>query len=398
MKYGRKDEVKLVAGRGRHDVFFYGADRLDGRVDWLVGFHPDRQNDILDLSEFFSVPVSRDTLGEFVTVVQRPYGTALFIDVDGDGDTDKQIVLVGRRISGVDGLTALVDTGALVLPSAITWSPDDGEDGAITGTDGDDLVEVAFSQPYASVSVGPDEQGRIVINFAGGPSLTLDEIEDVKLTGTEGDDAFILDGDFSTTDLATSTITIEGRGGDDTIDGSGVTSNHRIVADGGDGADTVKGGGGNDAISGGAGDDILGGGEGNDSIDGGDGYDFADYSKLDIFSFDVTITGPGAAVVTDQRTFGSLGVDTLNNIEEIEFKDHSVFLDGRDNRPYVEAASFSVAENTAAGVLGTINAFDLDGDTLGFEIFGADPNLFAIDAVTGTLSMLAPLDYESGAS
>ncbi|PFG63103.1 Ca2+-binding RTX toxin-like protein [Thioclava sp. ES.031] len=59
--------------------------------------------------------------------------------------------------------------------------------------------------------------------------------------GRRGDFVEIL-GDFSGTSLAYSTITINGDGADDTVDISGLTSDHRIVFNGGGGDDVVVGG------------------------------------------------------------------------------------------------------------------------------------------------------------
>ena len=80
----------------------------------------------------------------------------------------------------------------------------------------------------------------------------LDNIEEIRIGtqttdptnggagGTPGDTVQIF-GDFSTTSLALNTITIDGNGGDDTIDISGLTSAHRIVFKSNGGNDTIVG-------------------------------------------------------------------------------------------------------------------------------------------------------------
>ncbi len=65
---------------------------------------------------------------------------------------------------------------------------------------------------------------------------------------------------------------INGLGGDDVIDGSGLTADSiGFRADGGNGADVINGGDGNDTLLGGTGDDVLDGGPGLDTLDGGPG-------------------------------------------------------------------------------------------------------------------------------
>jgi Ca2+-binding RTX toxin-like protein len=65
---------------------------------------------------------------------------------------------------------------------------------------------------------------------------------------------------------------VNGLGGDDVIDGSGLAADAiQFEADGGDGADVINGGAGNDILLGGPGDDVLNGGPGDDVLDGGPG-------------------------------------------------------------------------------------------------------------------------------
>jgi Ca2+-binding RTX toxin-like protein len=69
------------------------------------------------------------------------------------------------------------------------------------------------------------------------------------------------------------TIHINGLGGNDLIDASGIgTNGPKLILDGGNGGDVLIGSGGNDTILGGAGDDLLIGGPGQDTLDGGPGH------------------------------------------------------------------------------------------------------------------------------
>ena len=78
---------------------------------------------------------------------------------------------------------------------------------------------------------------------------------DVTITGFEANDR----------------IVINGLGGDDVINASGLGAGIQLTANGGDGNDILLGGRGNDTLSGGAGDDILIGDGGQDVLDGGTG-------------------------------------------------------------------------------------------------------------------------------
>jgi uncharacterized delta-60 repeat protein len=97
---------------------------------------------------------------------------------------------------------------------------------------------------------------------------------------------------------AFSRIEISGAGGDDLIDAS--SSLVPVVADGGDGndsilggagADSLVGGNGRDSLFGGRGDDTLLGGNGNDYLNGGPGKDhlFGEAGNDQLFAFDLQV-------------------------------------------------------------------------------------------------------------
>jgi Ca2+-binding RTX toxin-like protein len=69
----------------------------------------------------------------------------------------------------------------------------------------------------------------------------------------------------------TDNIVINGLGGDDVINASGLGTAMHLTADGGGGDDVLIGSAGNDTLLGGAGDDVLIGGPGQDILDGGTG-------------------------------------------------------------------------------------------------------------------------------
>ncbi len=140
-----------------------------------------------------------------------------------------------------------------------------------------------------------------------GLGLTVGPISNLTLDGDAGDNRLI--GTGGTDDL-------DGKDGNDQLFGfSGVDA---LV--GGIGDDEIFAGGGDDSIEGGADDDRLTGGGGNDTIDGGAGIDTARYTGnasdylLDLFT----------GTITDLR--GIEGVDTLSDIEKLQFADGNVLL------------------------------------------------------------------------
>jgi VCBS repeat-containing protein len=107
------------------------------------------------------------------------------------------------------------------------------------------------------------------------------------------------------------------------------------------GADTLTGGIEDDAIYGLAGDDALVGGGGNDTLDGGEGVDVA------------TLTGaPGDYATTrdgaDWIFTGATETVRLHEMEQAQFADRLVFLDGTNNAPYAVAPDPDVATNEDA--------------------------------------------------
>lgn len=122
-------------------------------------------------------------------------------------------------------------------------------------------------------------------------------------------------------------------------------SNDVII--GSTGSEIIKGYGGNDSLTGGA---------GNDTIDGGSGTDTATYASA---SSNFTITKTGASYTVKDNT-GTLGTDTLSNVERLQFTDKTVALDlsgnaGQSYRVY-QAAFNRTPDN--AGLKYWINAMD----------------------------------------
>jgi len=109
-----------------------------------------------------------------------------------------------------------------------------------------------------------------------------------------------------------------------------MAGNDQVI--GGGGWDKLHGYAGNDTIKGNAGNDIIYGDEGDDVIDGGGGTDTAAYDAP-IANFQFTggaKLGVWSWVVRDTRANG-LGVDSLTDIENLQFSDKTVDLSKYDS-------------------------------------------------------------------
>ena len=161
---------------------------------------------------------------------------------------------------------------------------------------------------------------EIVITRTVGSTTTvvaeLDNIEELAVTPSGGTDVVNMIGDF-TGILNPNTLTVNGGAGADTIDVSAVTSQHRLVAQGGDGNDHLLGGLGDDMLDGGAGTDTLYGGAGNDTLNGGAGSaDLAVFTGP-VGNYGFSLDASGFVVVTDG--VGTDGADTLIGVERAQF-------------------------------------------------------------------------------
>ena len=155
---------------------------------------------------------------------------------------------------------------------------------------------------------------------------------------------------------------IWGRGGNDSINGL----NGNDFISGGDGDDQIFGGNGHDKINGDQGNDTIFGGAGNDRIDGGKGVDTAvfhgDYADFVIHDHhhhghhhnhghhhhhghDDKITVAGVT----PTTFAGNGIDTLEDVEFLQFDDAVVNVGSGDVWKYsVNAAPDAAAQDPAS--------------------------------------------------
>ena len=127
---------------------------------------------------------------------------------------------------------------------------------------------------------------------------------------------------------ALDTLTINGLGGDDTIDASALPANAvNLVPNGGDGNDTIIGSAGNDTVIGGRGTDVsLMGkgddtfvwnpGDGNDTVEGQAGNDTLLFNGANV-NENINISANGSRVLFT-RDVANITMD-LNGIENVQF-------------------------------------------------------------------------------
>ena len=124
------------------------------------------------------------------------------------------------------------------------------------------------------------------------------EVEEIVINTNGGGDTVIITGDLGGTGVSQNTITVEGGAGNDTLDASGLLSEHHVEFNGGGGDDTFKSSnaGGNDTFAGG--DDING--------------DTVDYSAVTGAGVTVNL---GAGTAMDLVGGSGVGSDTLAGVE-----------------------------------------------------------------------------------
>ena len=186
----------------------------------------------------------------------------------GSGGTDSSFYSIQARIP--DQAPAVLCAG---LPATIVGT--DGDDPALLGTAGDDVIHGLA--------------GNDVIHGLGGHDVICAGDGNDDVTGGDGDDIVLgEDGDD----------TVLGGPGEDMLIGAAGED----ILSGDDGDDFINGGQDDDRLLGGQDDDMLLGSWGNDELEGGQGVDF-----LNGHGGDDELDGGGG----DDRLLGSRGDDTL---------------------------------------------------------------------------------------
>jgi Ca2+-binding RTX toxin-like protein len=135
---------------------------------------------------------------------------------------------------------------------------------------GTDITKVSLDLAAAG-GAGDGQADTVIINATNGDDVIhiVSDANGVRVLGLAAD---VTIRGFDANDR----LVINGLGGDDVIDASGLPAGAiALTANGGDGDDVIIGGDGNDVLTGGAGDDVLLGGLGLDVLDPGAGDNIA---------------------------------------------------------------------------------------------------------------------------
>ncbi|MBE9175218.1 calcium-binding protein [Synechocystis salina LEGE 06155] len=233
------------------------------------------------------------------------------ITLNGTGDLTLTVV----KPSGTDTLLNVEEVIADAAASNNTINFSGASSGITINVDlsNDSILISGASNPQSLVSVVNFDD---VIGTNGDDTITGDDQANKLLGGTGSDSIYGGDGnDFINGNMGDDLL--YGDIGDDTVRGG--KDNDTLY--GGEGNDQLYGDLGNDSVFGDLGNDTLYGGEGNDVLNGGDGIDTADYGTVQdpvVPPRSITLKGSGDLTLTVEKgPLGSLGIDTLLNIEEV---------------------------------------------------------------------------------
>ncbi len=228
----------------------------------------------------------------------------------------------------------------------------DGNDVA-DGGDDNDSVDGGAGSDLVSGGGGADT----VDGGSGNDAVAGDEGND-DLFGGDGNDLLIggqgegdddLDGgdgvDTVSYASATLSITVDLQtgvaSGDPAIGNDTLINIENVI--GGASNDQIMGNAADNSLLGGLGDDSLRGAAGNDTLDGGTGRNVAAYFG-DIRDFQIS---SARDMIRDLNpTDGDEGKDTISNIQEVQFDDRTLFLDGTNNAPLAFDDARTVLRNS----------------------------------------------------
>ena len=199
------------------------------------------------------------------------------IDISANGSRARLFRDVGNVTMDLNGVEHV---NLVALGGADTITVND-----LTGANVDQVAIDLSAAPGSGA--GDGQADTIVINATNGNDvITITENNGVVTVSGLASDITISGFD------ANDRIVINGLGGDDVIEASGLRG-MQLTANGGDGDDVLIGSFGNDILTGGAGDDVLIGGPGQDVLDGGPG---------DNINIQSVIVAPGSSAGTGSAT------------------------------------------------------------------------------------------------
>ncbi|MFN0264741.1 beta strand repeat-containing protein [Tepidamorphus sp. 3E244] len=301
------------------------------------------------------------------------YATADGNDVINSGGGDDIVYT-----SGGDDMVDAGD-GADTIIRYVGEGTDTVDGGANTGTGEEDTFQLINADPATDTpsstattfTISRNGPNQIEIDEDGGAAdVTLDGIEDIEITLGNGGDTVTITTPLDGTSLSTSTITVTGGTGNDTVDADAIDAAKpvSVVFDGGEGDDTFISGAGDDTFIGGEGGESSG-----DTIVIGDTYDI---SKFD-FTSDATITTAD-------------GTDTFSDVENIVFSDTTVRVVGNGGYDSLEAAVSAASAGDVILVTGMVDlesAGSADGQVVidkDLTITGTGEAFSQINAVADT--------------
>jgi Ca2+-binding RTX toxin-like protein len=380
----------LNGGDGSDRIFAGYGDRVDGGLDGPYG-------DYLYIS-FLAAPIgvrydfslSSQTIGGGVIT-----GIENVSWVQGSNYTDE--IYLNGQTNGYGELTAVYGMGGddKLVAGYYTSS--------MFGGDGNDIVDGRQSG-YLNVVDGGAGNDTLYTNSSGLGAASggdgNDTIYAYSANGGNGDDVIFLqdsvygeradggagDDELHAANLASILIggdgddhffsgiavdTIDGGAGTDTIDYSSFTSGVVVNLAAGSGAggdhlsnvENIIGSAYADTLTGDAGNNTIKGGSGSDLVDGGDGVDTVIFSSSSLnYTFVHTTDG---WVVTDRS--GADGVDTLKNIEFVQFTDRALGLN--DANVIVRGTD---AGESLSGTLGPDLIQGLGGNDILYPFSGID--------------------------
>ena len=265
-------------------------------------------------------------------------GAADDVSVDGTAANDSIAVTPGANGDDVTGLATKVHvTGGELGLDTLT----------VDGQSGDDVItaDPAAGQFIGVVADGGADDDTVVTN---GTSQA-----DTFGIGPNGTGVFVQDGAGHFYTSIAENLDVNGRGGDDTIEGqNGIAGLTNLTIDGGPGNDVLFGGDGDDVITGDGGNDFIDGNRGADVVFGGGGSD--------TFSWD---PGDGSDVVEGQSGNDTLRFNGSNAGEKIDLS-----ANGSRLRLFRDVAAVTMdaasVENVVVNALGsadTVTVNDLTG-------------------------------------
>jgi Ca2+-binding RTX toxin-like protein len=201
----------------------------------------------------------------WLRVAETGINTTSFVDATVLPGTHYFYTMKAHTLTEDSALTENIEVTTLTtVEDTFAQLDEDTGELSVNGTVADDVISVSV----VGINIAVNRNGTI-------QNFLMTDVERINILGLTGNDRISI--------------------------GAGLSS-VAIVANGGDGNDTIFGGEGNERFSGGRGDDVIRGGEGDDTIAGGDGRD--------------TIYGDAGADLLDggagnDKLLGGDGDDTL---------------------------------------------------------------------------------------